>query len=139
MLRHENRAHQSIAQHENLERLLSAADVWLIPYRKNVVGVSVPSRFYNLLAVGRPIILISEPEAEAAITVKENRLGWVIGPDMSDELARTIQIASACADASMAQRAVTVARGFNLDRAMTSYADLIDEILADSRSGGAVS
>ena len=60
----------------DLDTLLSATDVWLIPYRNNVAGVSVPSRFYNLLAVGRPVILVSEPEAEAALTVTENRLGW---------------------------------------------------------------
>jgi colanic acid biosynthesis glycosyl transferase WcaI len=50
----------------DLETFLSAANVWLIPYRKNVTGVSVPSRFYNLLTVGRPVILVSESEAEAA-------------------------------------------------------------------------
>ena len=30
---------------ENLEKFLSAANIWIIPYRKNVAGVSVPSRF----------------------------------------------------------------------------------------------
>ncbi len=39
-----------------LDAFLSAANVWIIPYRKNVAGVSVPSRFYNLLAIGRPVI-----------------------------------------------------------------------------------
>ena len=39
---------------EVLEAFLSAADVWIIPYHENVAGVSVPSRFYNLLAIGRP-------------------------------------------------------------------------------------
>ena len=58
---------------EDLEAFLSAADVWLIPYRKNVAGVSVPSRFYNLLAIGRPVILVSEADAEAALTVTEHR------------------------------------------------------------------
>jgi hypothetical protein len=49
-----------------LEAFLSAADVWIIPYRRNVAGVSVPRRFYNLLAIGRPVILVSEADAEAA-------------------------------------------------------------------------
>jgi len=44
-----------------LETFLASADLWIIPYRKNVAGVSVPSRFYNLLAVGRPVVLVSEP------------------------------------------------------------------------------
>src|SRR5712672_3545137 len=78
----------------NLEQFLSAADVWIIPYRKNVAGVSVPSRFYNLLAVGRPVVLVSEPEAEAALTVVENGLGWVVTPGRADQLAEAIRAAS---------------------------------------------
>ena len=74
---------------EDLEAFLSAADVWLIPYRKNVAGVSVPSRFYNLLAVGRPVVLVSEPEAEAALIVTENNLGWVVPPGMPDQLGKS--------------------------------------------------
>jgi colanic acid biosynthesis glycosyl transferase WcaI len=124
---------------KNLEQLLSAADVWIIPYRRNAAGVSVPSRFYNLLAVGRPLILISEPEAEAAITVRENNLGWVVAPDMPNELSNKIRIASAFADVSMAQRAVATARSFSLDRAMMSYAGLIDELLENPKLREAVS
>ena len=56
-----------------LEQFLSAADVWIIPYRRNVAGVSVPSRAYNLLAVGRPIIVASEASSEAALMLKEER------------------------------------------------------------------
>src|ERR1700737_5391177 len=91
---------------ESLEDFLSAANVWLIPYRQNVAGVSVPSRFYNLLAVGRPVILVSEPDAEAAMTVSENNLGWVVRPGMPEELAGAIRKASVSADASMGARAV---------------------------------
>ncbi len=46
---------------DQLETFLSAADAWIIPYRRNVAGVLVPSRFYNLLAIGRPVILVSNP------------------------------------------------------------------------------
>ena len=83
---------------EDLELLLSAADVWVIPYRKDVAGVSIPSRFYNLLAIGRPVVLISEPGAEAAVTIKENDLGWVVPPGMPDGLARALRIASLSKD-----------------------------------------
>jgi len=113
----------------DLEKFLAAADVWIIPYRQNVAGVSVPSRFYNLLAVGRPVILVSEPDAEAAMTVSENNLGWVVRPGMPDELAGAIRKASVSADASMAERAVAAAGAFTLDRAMTGYCELVDEFL----------
>jgi len=110
---------------EDLEEFLSAANVWLIPYRKNVAGVSVPSRFYNLLAVGRPVILVSEPDAEAALTVTEHDVGWVVPPGDARELARTIGLASSSEDSSRAERAAQIARGFNLAVAMASYAALI--------------
>ena len=121
---------------EHLEQFLSAADIWLIPYRKNVAGVSVPSRFYNLLAVGRPVVLVSEPDAEAALTVTENNLGWVVRPGMPEDLAKIIRAASQSVDSSMAERAVAVARDFSLGRAMISYASLIDELLHDEKRAG---
>ena len=88
---------------ENLEAFLSAANVWLIPYRKNVAGVSVPSRFYNLLAVGRPVILVSEPDAEAALTVTEHDVGWVVPPGDAGELASD-DTSGACVGRSVAGR-----------------------------------
>ena len=69
---------------EDLEQFLSAADIWLIPYRKDLAGVSVPSRFYNLLAIGRPVCWFPKPNAEAALTVSEHDLGWVVEPGNPD-------------------------------------------------------
>jgi colanic acid biosynthesis glycosyl transferase WcaI len=123
---------------EDLDAFLAAANVWLIPYRKNVAGVSVPSRFYNLLAVGRPVVLVSEPDAEAALTVKENNLGWVVTPGMSDQLANAIRAASLSRDISMAERAVAAAANFSPDRALTSYAVLIQELLRNSEQSGSM-
>ena len=116
----------------DLDALLSAADVWLIPYRSNVAGVSVPSRFYNLLAVGRPVILVSEPEAEAALTVTENNLGWVVMPGMPDQLATAIRAAAASRDPSMAANAVAAAGNYSPERALTGYATLVSGAFARS-------
>jgi colanic acid biosynthesis glycosyl transferase WcaI len=113
---------------ENLEEFLSAADVWLIPYRRNVAGVSVPSRFYNLLAIGRPVILVSEPDAEAALTVTEHDVGWVVPPGKSDELARTIRQAVCSEDPSRAERAAAIAGRFDFAQVMASYSRLIREL-----------
>jgi hypothetical protein len=97
-----------------------------------VAGVSVPSRFYNLLAVGRPVVLVSEPEAEAAVTVAENGLGWVVQPGRADELAAAIRIAAASCDGAIAERAVKAAARFDRVTALNAYAALIDEL---SRNG----
>lgn len=112
-----------------LEAFLASANLWIIPYRKDVAGVSVPSRFYNLLAVGRPVALVSEPEAEAALTVVENGLGWVVTPGRADQLADAIRAASRSDDGTMAERAVRAASKFNSTTAMNAYAALVDELL----------
>ncbi|MET4390461.1 colanic acid biosynthesis glycosyl transferase WcaI [Bradyrhizobium sp. F1.4.3] len=112
-----------------LEAFLAAANLWIIPYRKDVAGVSVPSRFYNLLAVGRPVVLVSEPEAEAALTVVENGLGWVVTPGRADQLAEAIRTASGPDDGAMTERAVKAASKFDRAIAMNAYAALIDELL----------
>ena len=114
---------------ENLEAFLSAANLWLIPYRKNVAGVSVPSRFYNLLAVGRPVLIVSERDAEAALTVIEHDIGWVVTPGEASELARTIRLAALSDDPSRAERAAAIARRFNFPDAMAGYAALAQKLL----------
>lgn len=118
-----------------LELFLSAADIWLIPYRPNVAGVSVPSRFYNLLAAGRPVILVSEPAAEAAMIVAENNLGWVVRPDAPADLADAIRAASQTAMSAIAARAVAAAGNFALDRAMADYRRVAAELLQRSEKG----
>ncbi len=112
-----------------LETFLSAADVWIIPYRKNVAGVSVPSRFYNLLAIGRPVILVSEADAEAALTVIEHDVGWVVEPGRADELAKTVGYAADARDPQRAGRAADIAGRFDFDAAMAGYCSLIRELL----------
>ena len=114
---------------DQLEAFLSAADVWIIPYRRNVAGVSVPSRFYNLLAIGRPVILVSEPDAEAALTVIEHDVGWVVEPGRADELAKTVRRAAGPEDPQRAARAAEIAGRFDFEIAMTDYCSLIRELL----------
>lgn len=112
-----------------LEAFLASANLWIIPYRKDVAGVSVPSRFYNLLAVGRPVVLVSEPEAEAALTVAESGLGWVVTPGRADQLTEAIRAAARSDDGAMAERAVKAAARFDRTIAMDAYAGLIEELL----------
>jgi colanic acid biosynthesis glycosyl transferase WcaI len=118
----------SRVEDEQLEEFLSAADVWIIPYRSNVAGVSVPSRFYNLLAIGRPVILVSEPDAEAALTVVEHDVGWVVAPGNADELANAVVHAANSDDPHRAERATKIAKRFDFNAAMADYCGLIREL-----------
>jgi glycosyltransferase involved in cell wall biosynthesis len=110
--------------HEELVALLGAADVWLVPYRRGMSGVSVPSRFYNLLAVGRPIITLAEPDADHSVTILENGIGWVVPPEAPEALVTAIREASAdpAASAAKGQRArALVAKRYSYRAAAEAY------------------
>jgi glycosyltransferase involved in cell wall biosynthesis len=115
-----------------LERFLSAADVWVIPYRRNNTGVSVPSRIYNLLAVGRPVIICSEPDAEAAILVREEDIGWAVPPENAEALAEAISSAASlpAITREKGHRATVVASRYTRQIALKAYRDLMDDLLA---------
>jgi colanic acid biosynthesis glycosyl transferase WcaI len=126
-------------EQQDLESLLSAADVWIVPYRQNAAGVSIPSRLYNLLAVGRPVVVVSEPDAEAAVIVRENDLGWVVQPGKPDELAAALRAAYLSRDSRRADRAVAVAGQYCRERAMDGYMNLVGNLLRSSNPAGKVS
>ena len=93
----------------------------------------MPSRFYNLLAIGRPVIILSEPDAEAALTVSEHGLGWVVEPGNPEQLARAIRLASVSNDSTQPERAAVIAQRYNFAGAMASYSELIQKLLHDGQ------
>ena len=115
-----------------LEQFLSAADVWVIPYRRNVAGVSVPSRIYNLLAVGRPVIVTAEAVSEAALMLQEEDIGWVARPEDPSNLAAAIRSAAADRQETLAKgrRAALAAQRYTCDRAIACYRQIISDVLA---------
>jgi glycosyltransferase involved in cell wall biosynthesis len=115
-----------------LENFLSAGNVWIVPYRKNNTGVSVPSRIYNIFAVGRPIIICSEPDSEAAILVREENIGWVTPPEDPQALAEVIALAAlnSTSTKESGQRAAVVASRYTRQIALGAYCDLVDKLLA---------
>jgi colanic acid biosynthesis glycosyl transferase WcaI len=115
-----------VPQHD-LTDLLSAADLWVIPYRRNIAGVSIPSRLYNLLAVGRGIIVAAEPNTEAALVIGEENIGWVVPPEEPAALAEAI--ARAARDrsdvAEKGRRAAAAAAKYSPEVALPRYRNVI--------------
>jgi colanic acid biosynthesis glycosyl transferase WcaI len=106
---------------------LSSADIWVIPYRRNIAGVSIPSRLYNLLAIGRAIIVAAEPNAEAALVIGEERIGWVVPPEqpaaLADAIARAAEDRAGIAEKG--RRAAAAAAKYSPQVALARYRDVI--------------
>lgn len=69
---------------------LNACDVGIVSLVENMVGVSMPSRTYNILAAGKPILAVTEDGSELAQVVAEEGVGWIVPPGAADHLTKTI-------------------------------------------------
>lgn len=68
-----------------LPDMLCSASVALIAFEDSMLGLSVPSRMYNIMAAEVPIIALADPRSELAMCVRECGCGWTL--PVGDELA----------------------------------------------------
>ncbi|HVE58485.1 MAG TPA: glycosyltransferase family 4 protein [Pyrinomonadaceae bacterium] len=69
---------------------LNACDVAVVTLVKKMWGVSMPSRTYNILAAGKPILALTEKDSEIAKVVEEDLVGWTVPPNEPAELLQKI-------------------------------------------------
>ena len=69
---------------------LNSCDVAIVSLVDKMLGVSVPSRTYNILAAGKPILALADPVSEVGLVVVEEDIGWVVPPNDPRLLAQTI-------------------------------------------------
>ncbi len=75
---------------EEQKMFLNACDVGFVSLVKNMRGVAMPSRTYNLLAAGKPILALTEENSEVARVIEEERVGWIVSPSEPEKLLQTI-------------------------------------------------
>ena len=80
---------------EILPYSLTACDLTLVSVEEGMGGIVAPSKFYSLLATGRPIAVICDKECYLNELVKKNQCGVTFANNNSDALANFIlQISS---------------------------------------------
>jgi colanic acid biosynthesis glycosyl transferase WcaI len=82
---------QPYAPLERLSESLSAADVHLVTLQPSLEGLIVPSKFYGIIAVARPVIFIGARNGEIARSVIESDCGFVIEPRDTEALVKAIR------------------------------------------------
>src|ERR1043165_2642344 len=76
---------------EMLSESLSAGDAHLVSLLTQLEGLIVPSKFYGILAVARPVLFIGAADGELARLIREHDLGYAIAPGDDAALARAIE------------------------------------------------
>ncbi len=60
--------------------VLNSCDMALVTLSEGMFGLGVPSKTYNIMAAGKPILFIGEPQSEIGLLVKEKGIGYVFEP-----------------------------------------------------------
>lgn len=109
---------------------LNACDAAIISFIPGMSGVSVPSRMYNILAAGKPIIAIAEADSELAQLVLEEQVGWILTTKESQRLDEVILQAASQPHrlAEMGSRARSVAERYSRERIIELYRNMLQDI-----------
>ncbi|ONI42807.1 hypothetical protein AN639_02295 [Candidatus Epulonipiscium fishelsonii] len=75
---------------EDFQDGLKIADVCIVSMEKGVEGISVPSKTYHYMAIGKPIIAVMGKHTDIAKEVKENDIGYVVEQGDYKQLAKCI-------------------------------------------------
>jgi colanic acid biosynthesis glycosyl transferase WcaI len=70
-----------------LDDSLAAADVHMASLLPSLEGFIVPSKFYGILAAGRPVVFVGDPDGELSRIILAAQCGLVVNVAACDELA----------------------------------------------------
>jgi len=113
---------------------LNACDVALISFSSGMAGISVPSRLYNVLAAGKPLLAVCDDDSELAAVVQEEEIGWVIPPGRSDLIVAALREAKSSPDrlCAMGERARKAAESkYTIARVLLVYKNLIEDLRSE--------
>jgi glycosyltransferase involved in cell wall biosynthesis len=118
---------------EALTDSLAAADVHVTCLRPVMEGLVVPSKFYGILAAGRPIIVIGDPDGEQARIVRAEGCGITVACGDSKPLVDELRRMRADPEwmRAAAQRARALfERRYTLQQAARKWAQLLQTTVA---------
>jgi colanic acid biosynthesis glycosyl transferase WcaI len=125
----------SYLPHSEKNNVLNACDLGLISFMAGMAGVSVPSRMYNQMAAGKPLVAIAEDWSEIGLVIQEEQIGWVVPPGSCDCLVKVLRDAAANPRQCqiMGDKAAHVVQSkYALHHAVRSYQYLFDQLFGSS-------
>ncbi|HET9886116.1 MAG TPA: glycosyltransferase, partial [bacterium] len=79
-----------LQRESRVSEVLSAADLSLVPLRKGLTRLSVPSKIYSIVASGRAVGASVDPGSEVERIIREAECGFAVEPGDAPSLAREI-------------------------------------------------
>jgi len=117
--------------YKDLPHLLASSDVLLVPLDKEKSDLSVPSKLYNFMAAGRPILGLADRLSEVARIINETNCGMSVNPEDGKGIAEAIETLknskSRCAELGAYGRKYAV-ENFAKDKVLKMYEDAMSSL-----------
>ena len=68
--------------------VINSCDLALVTLTEGMYGLGVPSKTYNIMAAGKTVLFIGEPESEIGLLVNEKEIGYVFEPSDREGIVR---------------------------------------------------
>lgn len=112
--------------------ILNECDIALVTLCDGMYGLGVPSKSYNIMSAGKPILFIGDPMSEIALVIKEYKIGYVFAnsdvkglSDWLNNLSDDIRAEFKQMGARAKELALTI---FSEDTILSKYSDLYNKI-----------
>jgi colanic acid biosynthesis glycosyl transferase WcaI len=76
---------------EEVPQVMAAGDMHVITVKRGLEGVVVPSKVYNILAAGRPLLAVATDKAEVTRFARRDGCGISVDPDDPAGLAEAVR------------------------------------------------
>ena len=117
--------------YEMLPWLRAACDVQVSLYRREQANYSMPSKIYEIMASGRPVLASAEAESDTRKLVDKTGCGVCIAPENTEELAEAVMrlYRDSALRQHMAQRGrETVERKYSKQAVVAQYHELFQRV-----------
>jgi colanic acid biosynthesis glycosyl transferase WcaI len=114
-----------------LPMLRAASDVQLALYRQGASRYSMPSKVYEIMASGRPVLASAEPHSDLWKLVRSTGCGMCVEPDDPTKLAAAIELLRQDQSRRLVmglQGRCAVEQQYSRDVVVNQYAELIDTV-----------
>jgi len=122
---------RTFVDRSELNTSLNASDVSVVAFKQGMAGISVPSRLYNLMAAGKPILAVVDDASEVADVIREAEIGVTVPPESAKLLAE--QILKLKSDSAARTRMAVNSRNeavakYSYEAIKQQYRDLFDSL-----------
>jgi colanic acid biosynthesis glycosyl transferase WcaI len=114
---------------EEVPQVMAAGDMHIITVKRGLEGVVVPSKVYNILAAGRPLLAVATDKAEVTRFARRDGCGISVDPDDPAGLAEAVRGVLKAPErlANMSCRGRDLARTYDRVNELQNFVRTIEE------------